>query len=169
MEAAKAEEQMQRWLESEQQEWARLHAGKDQHLVGEQPSQAKESAEERLAIRWHLLPTPYLFEIANIPHVRLAQSSSAEIIALMEQNLKKKRIELQRNQERQGQGGAPPQESELETIQVVNALLDWCRSELFPFLIEVDARIGANNVARVPFLYEALLLPLYKFIQQKHV
>ncbi len=61
-----------RWLEREQQEWARLRAGGGQHLVdGEQPSQAcstaKKSAEEQLAVIWHLLPTPYLLELADMP------------------------------------------------------------------------------------------------------
>jgi hypothetical protein len=60
------------WLEQEQEEYARLRASRDQHLVdGEQPSQAqnlaKELPEERLAIKWHLLPTPFLFELADVP------------------------------------------------------------------------------------------------------
>ncbi len=98
------EEQIQHWLDREQQEWARLRAGRHQHLVdGEQPSQAcsaaKELADERLAVRWHSLPTPYLFELANVPYMLLAQVSSADTIALVERNLKKKRVQLWWNQE----------------------------------------------------------------------
>jgi hypothetical protein len=173
------EEQVQRWLEWEQQEWARLRAGRDQHLVdGEQPSQAcsaaKESAEERLAVRWHSLPTPYLFELADVPYTLLAQASGAETIALVERNLKKKRVQLRRNQERRGGGGgtapASPQESEEEAVKVINALLDWCRGELFPFLVEVDARMaGADPVARASFCYQTLIHPLREISRQKTV
>jgi hypothetical protein len=174
------EEQIQRWLDREQQEWARLRAGRDQHLVdGEQPSQAcsaaKESADERLAVRWHSLPTPYLFELADVPYTLLAQASSADTIALVERNLKKKRVQLRRNQERRGGGGgtapAPPQEeSEEEAVKVINALLDWCRGELFPFLAEVDARMaGADPVARASFLYQTLIHPLREISRQKMV
>ncbi len=171
------EEQVQCWLEWEQQEWARLHAGRDQHLVdGEQPSQAcraaKESAEERLAVRWHSLPTPYLFELADVPYTLLAQASGANIVALVERNLKKKRVQLRWNQERRGGGGgtapAPPQESEEEVVKVINALLDWCRGELFPFLSEVDVRMaGADPVARASFLYQTLIHPLHEISRQK--
>ncbi len=57
------------WLEGEVQEWARLCAGRGQHLIdAEQPSQAcstaKELAEEWLAVLWHSLPTLYLLELA---------------------------------------------------------------------------------------------------------
>jgi hypothetical protein len=165
------------WLKQDQQEWARLRAGRDQHLVdGEQPSQAcsaaKESAEERLAVRWHSLPTPYLFELADVPYTFLAEASSAETIALVERNLKKKRVHLRQHQERRvGSGGtasAPPQESEEEEVKVINALLDWCRGELFPFLVEVDARLaGADPVARASFLYHTVIHRLHEISQQK--
>jgi hypothetical protein len=175
------EEQVQSWLEWEQQEWARLRTGREQHLVdGKQPSQAcsaaKELAEERLAVRWHSLPTLYLFELADVPYALLAQASGAETIALVERNLKKKRVQLRRNQERRGGSGgwmapAPPQEeSEEEAVKVINALLDWCRGELFPFLVEVDARMrGADPIARASFLYQTLIHPLREISRQKKV
>ncbi len=163
------------WLEQDRQEWARLRAGRDQHLVdGEQQSQAcsaaKESAEERLAVRWDSLPTPYLFQLADVPCNFLAQASSAETIALVERNLKKKRVQLQQRQERRVGSGpsAPPQESEEEEVKVINALLDWCRGELFPFLVEVDARLaGADPVARASFLYQTVIHRLHEISQQR--
>lgn len=138
-------------------------------------SAAKESADERLAVRWHSLPTPYLFELADVPYALLAQASGADTIALVERNLKKKRVQLRRNQERRGGGGgtapAPPQEeSEEEAVKVINALLDWCRGELFPFLAEVDARMaGADPVARASFLYQTVINPLREISRQKMV
>ena len=48
-----------------------------------------------------------------------------------------------------------------EAVKVINAQLDWCSGELFPFLVEVQAgRAGADPVARVSFLYQTLILPL---------
>jgi hypothetical protein len=167
------EEQEQCWLEQERQEWARLRACSDRHLVdGEQLSQAcsaaKESAEERLAIRWDSLPTPHLFKLADVPCTLLARASGADVAALMERNLKRRRAILQRNHKHRGGGGgggitpAPQQGgSEEEAVKVINALLDWCRGELFPFLAEVDVRMAeADLVARATFLYRAVLHPL---------
>jgi len=162
------------WLERERQEWARLRASSDKHLAdGEQQSQAcsaaKQSGEERLAVGWHSLPTPYLFEMADVPYTFLAQMSGAETIDLVERNLKKKRVQLQRNQERRGGGGGTtPGESGEEAIKVINALLDWCRCELFPFLVEVDARMtGADPMTRAYFLYQTLIHPLREISLQK--
>ena len=54
---------------------------------------------------------------------------------------------------------APLQESEEEVVKVINALLNWCRGELFLFLVEVDVRMaGADPVARASFLYQTLIL-----------
>ncbi len=71
-----------------------------------------------------------------------------------EKKKKKKRV-------RGGRNISPAQSQEEseeeEAVKVINALLDWCRDELFPFLVDVDARMaGADPVARAPFLYQRL-------------
>ncbi len=171
-----AEEAQARWLEQEQQEWARLSATRDRHLAdGEQPSHAcsatKNSAEERLTVAWHTLPTPLLFELADVPYPLLAQASGADVSALVEKNLKNKRAaQLRRvHERRQGDSEAvgPSRESEEDLVKLLNALLDWCRSELFPFLAEVDSRmVHTDAVARASFLYRALIHPLREISRQ---
>jgi hypothetical protein len=54
-------------------------------------------------------------------------------------------------------------ESKLEKIKVINTLLNWCHSDLFLFLEEVDARFGADNhPQRLPALYHGLFVLLHK-------
>jgi hypothetical protein len=49
----------------------------------------------------------------------------------------------------------------VDQLQVINALLDWCRAELFPFLTEVDLMAhAADAMGRASYLYQHLLLPL---------
>lgn len=62
----------------------------------------------------------------------------------------------------------PSRESEEDLVKLLNALLDWCRSELFPFLAEVDSRmVHTDAVARASFLYRALIHPLREISRQQ--
>ncbi|ELR18367.1 uncharacterized protein ACA1_136780 [Acanthamoeba castellanii str. Neff] len=147
-EKRRAEDNDRTRLDQEQQEWARIRAMTDKHLSnGEQPSPAcnmeKRTTDERLNLAWHRLPTPFVFELAEVPYTVLASASGAEMSTLVEKNLKRKRVHLQRAIERQGNDGSSTAVesscgSQVDQLQVINALLDWCCGELFPFLAEVD-------------------------------
>jgi hypothetical protein len=174
-EKRRAEDDDQTRLDQEQQEWARIRAMTDKHLSnGEQPFPAcnmeKRTTDERLNLAWHRLPTPFVFELAEVPYTVLASASGAEMSTLVEKNLKRKRVHLQRAIERQGNDGSSTAVesscgSQVDQLQVINALLDWCRAELFPFLAEVDLMAhAADAMGRASYLYQHLLLPLYSRI-----
>jgi hypothetical protein len=157
------------WLEREQREWARIRTATDKHLLSDgydaQPSQAcgmeKRTTEERLDLAWHRLPTPLVFELAEVPYTLLVSASGAEMSALVEKNLKRKRARLQRTLERRCQANNNTEEgSEAEQLKEINALLDWCCGELFPFLAEVDLMGHADATERAVYLYQHLLIPL---------
>jgi hypothetical protein len=162
-------------LDQEQQEWARIRAMTDKHLSnGEQPSPAsnmeKRTTDEQLNLAWHRLPTPFIFKLAKVPYTVLALASGAEMSTLVEKNLKRKRVHLQRAIKRQGNDGSSTAVesscgSQVDQLQVINALLNWCRAELFPFLAEVDLMAhAADAMGRASYLYQHLLLPLYSRI-----
>ncbi|ELR20391.1 uncharacterized protein ACA1_338910 [Acanthamoeba castellanii str. Neff] len=149
-EKRRAEDDDRTRLDQEQQEWARIRAMTDKHLSnGEQPSPAsnmeKRTTDERLNLAWHRLPTPFVFELAEVPYTVLASASGAEMSTLVEKNLKRKRVHLQRAIERQGNDGSSTAVESSCGSQVINALLDWCRAELFPFLAEVDLMAHAAD------------------------
>ncbi|ELR23719.1 uncharacterized protein ACA1_073640, partial [Acanthamoeba castellanii str. Neff] len=170
----RVEDEDRTWLDQEQQEWARIRTLTDKHLSnGEQPPQTcnkeKRTTDERLNLAWHRLPTPFIFKLAEVPYTTLASASGANMTALVEKNLQRKRIQLQRTVERQGDDGSSTEaksgSSQVDQLKVVNALLNWCHSDLFPFLTKVDLMTHtADSMGRASYLYQHLLLPLYSRI-----
>jgi hypothetical protein len=122
----------------------------------------KRTTDERLNLAWHRLPTPLVFELAEVPYTLLVSASSAEMSTLVKKNLKRKRARLQRTLERCQANNT--EGSEADQLKEINALLDWCCGELFPFLAEVDLMGHADATERAVYLYQHLLLPLYSRI-----
>ncbi len=56
--------------------------------------------------------------------------------------------------------------SELRTkeqeLKIVNALVDWCRDELRPFLDELDKMEHPDEEARATFLHQNVISPLFE-------
>jgi hypothetical protein len=83
----------------------------------------------------------------------------SQVDSTAKESAEKKKKKKKKKRVRGGRNISPAQSQEEseeeEAAKVINALLDWCRDELFPFLVEVDARmVGADPVARTPFLYQ---------------
>jgi hypothetical protein len=108
-------------------------------------------------VDFETLPRLGRYFLANdLPPHLCGWLTGPELHTIIERSLKKQSIRLSLALRRQ----LEPSPEDKEKLKQTNALLDWCHSELFPFLYELDSTVPlGDQPARSQFLQDYFSTP----------